>query len=242
MMAARKGPQEPTSLYRFFDSGGALLYVGITDHLPGRVREHSKAAPWFRQAATVKVEHFPSRPKAAAAEVRAIKGEGPIYNVVHNSGGRTPSSDSARGRWVFRAHRSDHMKRADLWLYPELDCSSVVDEYFEYDGRVQFNAYVDYIQRRYPEWLAADAVPISWFVAGNGVLEAAPFARDLTGQDFLTHFTWPRDDAGEVIDWYSMPVVNDRFPEFVSALAWTPSPLQPTCPLSSILAARWGER
>jgi len=40
------------------------------------------------------------------------------------------------------------------------------------------------------------------------------------------------------LDWFKLPVKNSRFPEFAQALDWTPSPMQPTCPLRSILASR----
>lgn len=46
------------------------------------------------------------------------------------------------------------------------------------------------------------------------------------------------DEHGDDKPWYLE--VNDRFPEFAKALAWTPSPLQPTCPLASILRSRRG--
>lgn len=149
------------------------------------------------------------------------------------------------GRWRFSSRRSGYERQIDLQLYPELDCSAMVDEVHDLDGAGQFKEYVRYIENRYPQWLAEDAVPIVWSVTSGweGVFEAAPFTREVPWGDFLTHFTWPVDaKTGERLDWFQLPVVNDRFPKFASALAWTPSPLQPTCPLSSILASRAGHR
>lgn len=42
------------------------------------------------------------------------------------------------------------------------------------------------------------------------------------------------------MDWFRLPVRNDRFPEFGEALGWLPSPLQPYAPLRSIMASRHG--
>lgn len=147
------------------------------------------------------------------------------------------------GRWVFRTrHASPIEFRKDLWLYPELDCSAMVGDLAEEDGHAQFDAYVTYLQRHHPEWLAADAVPILWMVKGPSFIEFAPCETYLSWkQDFLTHFTWPVDaTTGEPLDWFALPVINDRFPKFAKALAWTPSPFQQTCPLASILASRNG--
>jgi hypothetical protein len=154
--------------------------------------------------------------------------------------------------WQFRLirHASD-LQTADLYLYPELDGSSVVEDYYDLDGAGQLEAYVRYVRERHPEWLADDAVPIYWTVqsaGGKKITETAPFQdspadefrRHLT-RNFLTYFTWPQDaGTGERLDWYRLPVRNDRFPEFAKALAWLPSPLQPTCPLRSILESRAG--
>jgi predicted GIY-YIG superfamily endonuclease len=70
-----------TALYRFFDEGGALLYVGITAHVEARWLDHERTKPWWPQVATRTVEWFDTRPPALAAENRAVKEERPVYNV-----------------------------------------------------------------------------------------------------------------------------------------------------------------
>ena len=44
--AMEVGDETPTALYRFFDTAGALLYVGITDAVKRRFAEHSAQKPW----------------------------------------------------------------------------------------------------------------------------------------------------------------------------------------------------
>lgn len=231
------------SLYRFFDHSNELLYIGITNRIPRRLDEHGDDKPWYLEVARVEVEHHPDRHAALRAEKDAIKTERPRYNIQHNRAAYRTKIQDGGGRWIFETRHYGNERRCDLQLYPELDCSSMVDDYYELDGHGQLEAYVQYLESRHPEWLEADAVPIVWSVHSNwyGVFEAAPFARSYIGMDFLTHFTWPVDAVnGEPLDWYQLPVVNDRFPEFAKALAWTPSPLQPTCPLASILRSRSG--
>src|ERR1700744_976753 len=59
-------------LYRFFDTTGNLLYVGITNNPSQRFKGHQKEALWFRNAALATLEHFPNRETLEEAERRAI--------------------------------------------------------------------------------------------------------------------------------------------------------------------------
>lgn len=235
------------SLYRFFDHSNELLYIGITNRIPRRLDEHGDDKPWYLEVARVEVEHHPDRHAALRAEKDAIKTERPRYNIQHNRGTYRTKVQDGSGRWTFRSRRGGHEHRSNLVLYPELDCSAMVDDVWELDGHGQLEEYVQYLERRHREWLDTDAVPIIWSVHdgwAKGIFEAAPFTTygDSVGWgNFLAHYTWPVDAVnGEPLDWYQLPVVNDRFPEFAKALAWTPSPLQPTCPLASILRSRSG--
>lgn len=238
-------PTHPTSLYRFYNANGALLYIGITNSIPRRFDQHSGDKPWYLEVTTMTVEHHPDRPTALQAEKNAIKAEQPRYNIQHNQAISSMTPRNGAGRWKFTSLQSGYKWQADLVLYPELDCSAMVADFNELDGEGQFEEYVQYLQRHHPEWIEADAVPIIWSVHSSqgGIFEAAPFTEWAlkTEQDFLTSFSWPVDAAtSEPLDWYQLPVVNDRYPDFAQALAWTPSPLQPTCPLRSLVYSRCG--
>lgn len=71
-----------TTLYRFFDADGALLYVGITNRSPRRIQEHSQSKGWWSDVMSATFEHFPSRRTAEHAESKAIEGESPRYNIA----------------------------------------------------------------------------------------------------------------------------------------------------------------
>lgn len=72
----------PTTLYRLYDEGGDLLYVGISTRPLQRVREHSKGQVWWTEVASQTFQHYPTRTEAAAAELHAIRTENPKHNVV----------------------------------------------------------------------------------------------------------------------------------------------------------------
>jgi predicted GIY-YIG superfamily endonuclease len=76
----RRSPSQPTDLYRVYDHTQRLLYVGISNNSYTRLRQHLRTQPWGYEIHQVTVKRYHSRPAARAAERRAIRREGPIYN------------------------------------------------------------------------------------------------------------------------------------------------------------------
>lgn len=75
---------DPTSVYRYYDRHGLLLYVGITRQGIGRNRQHNDKAEWWPFVVRQEVEHLPSRPAALAREKRLIQQHRPPFNRQHN--------------------------------------------------------------------------------------------------------------------------------------------------------------
>jgi predicted GIY-YIG superfamily endonuclease len=71
-----------TTLYRYYDADGSLLYVGITDSISRRAHQHHKNAQWHEFAVSAKLEHFQNRDDALRAESKAIREEEPVYNIA----------------------------------------------------------------------------------------------------------------------------------------------------------------
>jgi predicted GIY-YIG superfamily endonuclease len=239
----------PTTLYRLFSNDRALLYIGIAGNPGRRFEQHAGDKLWWGEVATLTLEHFTDRATALVAERRAIETERPLHNVVHNRGAGlavTGGMGPTGRRWEFT--HAGAIRSSTLWLYPELDLSSCVDDVYWADGQEQLEYYIDYVQSHEPEWWDGDAVPISWYVRGdNGIAEVAPFfsdpiSRKVSGhhENFLTYFTWPTSvDTGESLDWFTLDI-GYRFEEFSKALAWSPAPFQTMAPLRSIWASRNG--
>ena len=89
-------------LYRLFDFDGNLLYVGTSYDSKRRLRQHRTRKHWFEQVARVETESFPTKEAASAAEVAAIRAEGPKYNHAYNTGFDRPTYQR---EWM-RAHRA----------------------------------------------------------------------------------------------------------------------------------------
>lgn len=79
-------PQQETatSVYRYYDQYGILIYVGITKRGVTRNLEHNLQKPWWSLVASQEVDHFPSRELAHAREVELIEVHQPPFNVQHN--------------------------------------------------------------------------------------------------------------------------------------------------------------
>lgn len=81
-------PDRPQWLYRLFNSDGRLLYIGVSDSVWRRIKEHERDQDWGHDIAHVSRWRYPGRAAVLAAEKRAIAAEGPLYNIVHNRGDR----------------------------------------------------------------------------------------------------------------------------------------------------------
>lgn len=94
----------PTTLYRFFDAEGALLYVGITGRGPRRWVEHAAEKPWWSEVARTSTTHYATRSAALQAETDAIRSERPRHNLTPTY---TPKTSEQRG-----IGRRVHMRQA----------------------------------------------------------------------------------------------------------------------------------
>lgn len=68
------------TLYRHFDAEDRLLYVGITDSLERRTKQHKRAASWAESIDRIEAEELSTREHALAAEKVAIQFEAPLHN------------------------------------------------------------------------------------------------------------------------------------------------------------------
>lgn len=172
-------PTRPTSVYRFWDANNRLLYVGITHRGWRRFDEHASAKAWWHLVDRVTVDHHPSRESARAAELAAIQGEHPQFNVADTrrppiSAGRKPalpfvSVDDGMTCHVIN-RQSGNRRTEPLCLDYEVNCSSMSDDWIvdEIDAFDLFDMWFD----RYYDKFSGQA-PIYWFVAGPSVFESA---------------------------------------------------------------------
>src|SRR6266542_2338304 len=151
--------------------------------------------------------------------------------------------------WTFESLKSGYRRTCGLVLLWECDGSPMSDDYTpdEADAAELWRLWVNRYHRD------NEVCQISWFVTtpqGVDVLEGAPFTIEPPDWpkvgDFLTSFTWPRNErTGEPVNWLRLPVVDlhwnrkqDDKGGFVQEVTgWKPSPLQPSVNLRQLASA-----
>jgi len=147
--------------------------------------------------------------------------------------------------WSFQDRRQGREIRAELELHWEVMGDPISDDYTpdEADARELWRLWLDpygrgeHDARPGPGW-----VQIYWTVQATAedlrTSENAPhaYAEEPPGEDFLTHFTWPRDDqTGEDLRWPALPVCDkfwnderaDKGGFIQEATGWKPGAYQP---------------
>lgn len=77
---AGKGSTE-TAVYRLFNEGDELLYVGISRNPMARWAEHAERH-WWAQVSQFTVEWHPTREAALSVELQTIHDDKPAHNVL----------------------------------------------------------------------------------------------------------------------------------------------------------------
>ena len=87
-------------VYRFYDRGGRLIYVGQAACAISRARGHRSEAPWFHRVEFWTIEDCETKADALVREQTAIVTEHPMFNID----GR-PEHEKPRARAALEAER-----------------------------------------------------------------------------------------------------------------------------------------
>lgn len=111
-MAAHQGR---TAVYRLYDRGDALIYVGISNLPQQRWKHHAAMQPWWPEVVVREIEWYETRAEAERAEDRCISAVRPRYNVKPGEPerGKPESSGRRRPGWVPTPELLDLFKRLD---------------------------------------------------------------------------------------------------------------------------------
>lgn len=236
----------PTTLYRFYGNGGALLYIGITLNPGERWKRHRDDKPWWTEVTNITLEQHPTRQAALEAERLAIVAERPAHNIVHNrtpkAGHRRvsrastdagssrwhdphlqPLSDYSLGPWRYGNHATGGpMPAGPMHLTYELHLDPVLAHLPDRtDGEDQLRYWLREYDRHH---LGYDEVRVSWFVEAPHGLEVPPgiavseYQRIDRDEQWEDVFTHCYSDRYGYLDWFALDVRHDRFPAFGAAL------------------------
>jgi excinuclease UvrABC nuclease subunit len=76
----------PAWVYKFYDRGGILIYVGATENIMRRLRDH-KYTTWIEEVGFFSYRQFEWHGAARAEELAVIEKFQPKYNKTNQQGG-----------------------------------------------------------------------------------------------------------------------------------------------------------
>lgn len=158
----------------------------------------------------------------------------------------------AENDWTWQNKSSGYLSTGPLYLAWEVWYDPITDDYLLEDASAHelLGAWCDRLpDERTEEHFGPGAVGIGWYIAGKALLESAPFQVRRIGhdaEDFLSHFTWPENEAtGERLNFNRLSVKDRLWREgradkggFIQeATGWKPSALEPVMWAGAVLAA-----
>lgn len=121
-----------TSVYRYIDKDGVVLYVGCTNNLKKRNAGH-RSKLWYGNVHSIEVELFASRDDAATHELKVINAIRPLHNknlvsraptVFENEEERN-AYHLAQAEAVIRSGtKAKGMREAALWVISKSELSA----------------------------------------------------------------------------------------------------------------------
>jgi predicted GIY-YIG superfamily endonuclease len=128
---------DPTKLYRYYDSAGVLLYVGISKNALQRLTEHEAGKSWQENIANVRIETFPDRDAAHTAERRAIAAENPTQNLIRYAA-NTAAQAKARAPRLNPSRDSLNARclAALVSMYEEMHWGDFIEKFSDEHGLV----------------------------------------------------------------------------------------------------------
>src|SRR6267154_2018176 len=83
-MAHTTTSDTPTSVYRYYDRLGVLIYVGLTRTRTERNQQHNGDKDWWPLVASQAIDHFQTREEAIGGESALIAKFRPPFNTQQN--------------------------------------------------------------------------------------------------------------------------------------------------------------
>jgi predicted GIY-YIG superfamily endonuclease len=150
---------EHTYVYEAYDAFGNLLYVGITNNLKRRLKEHQSRAKWWNQQTEVRHTLYPSRDEAKEQESRVIANRSPVFNIAETD----KHADAVRVSWQKRKEQKPKEPRFIVSPRETVALLSV-EQVNEVDELIELLTAIKTFQRRgsgleelYVSWVLRDA-------------------------------------------------------------------------------------
>lgn len=109
---------EPTALYRLYDTDDELLYLGVSFNPDARWEQHRNEKHWAHLVVRKAVEWYPTRPAALVAEAEATAVEKPLHDSSwrKTQAGDKPEWLDPEGRQAVVDGLAAEIERGQHWI------------------------------------------------------------------------------------------------------------------------------
>lgn len=136
-------------VYRCYDAGDELLYVGVTGRgLRRLAHEHAKRAEWAAHVACIEVEHYATLEAAFMRERALIVERHPRFNLQHADGALTAIPEGAMPtHWLSIDDLADWLDAEVAWIGAKME-QGMPHAYIADDLRFKAAEVVDWLKDR----------------------------------------------------------------------------------------------
>jgi len=104
-------------IYKFYNVNNELLYVGITNSMKLRLRQHKQDKPWANEIKKICVSDKMTRNEAHIYEIYYIANENPLYNVDYLNGGKVSFIIS---ELLFKEYKKEKRKKINIEILVDM--------------------------------------------------------------------------------------------------------------------------
>jgi len=98
-------------VYKFYNINNELLYVGITNNMKIRLKQHKQDKEWFDEIKRIYITEKMTRNEAHIYEIFYIANENPLYNIDYINGGKVGFVIS---ELLFKDYKKERRKRINV--------------------------------------------------------------------------------------------------------------------------------
>jgi len=98
-------------IYKFYNINNELLYVGITNNMKIRLKQHKQDKDWFEEINKINISEKMTRNEAHIYEIYYISNEKPKYNIDYINGGKV---NFAIDILIFKEYKKEKRKKINI--------------------------------------------------------------------------------------------------------------------------------
>ena len=104
-------------VYKFYNINNELLYIGITNDIKIRLKQHKQKKKWYKEIDKIYISNMMTRNEAHIYEIYYIANEIPKYNIDYSNGGKV---NITLGDLIFKEYIKGKRRKINIDVVLEL--------------------------------------------------------------------------------------------------------------------------